>query len=540
MANFTDSNEFFSNALPYVNAPPHVGHALGLAQADAVTRLRRSRSGSVRLVSGTDDNSLKNVRAGEAAGVSVSELVRDNALRFEALNAALGVAFDDYVHTGRDPRHAAAVHELWTRCARDGDVYQGSYRGRYCVGCEQFYTDAELAGGLCPEHARLPELVDERNWFFRLSRYQREIERLIEDDRLRVRPIERKAEVLSFVRGGLSDFSISRDRTRARGWGIPVPGDAEQVVFVWFDALAGYLSALGFPAEDSHFERHWAKALRRTHLIGKGILRFHAVYWPAILLSAGLAPPSEILVHGYLTVEGRKIGKSLGNAIDPDSLIDTFGADALRWFLLRHVHPTKDSNFCRSRLIEAHDADLADQLGNLVCRALTLIERHRAGKVPAPGAFETVDQRLIDAGRLAAEEVERAFDSFALHDAAAASLGFVAAVNRYLDDTQPWRLARLPDARQRLDTVLYQLAEALRFAATLLWPFVPAASERILEQVGSRRSESWREGTRWNLLRPGTTVALGPALFPKSRATPAAEQQRERAEQGPANSRARR
>jgi methionyl-tRNA synthetase len=513
----TESTGFFSCALPYVNAPPHLGHALELVQADATARFRRLRGESLRLVSGTDDNSLKNVRAAERAGISVSEFVRGNALRFEQLNRALGVGFDDFVHTGSDRRHSAAVRELWARCVRSGDVYEGSYRGRFCVGCEQFYAPAELADGPCPEHGTFPELVDEKNWFFRLSRYEREIERLIDDDVLRVRPLERKAEVLSFVRGGLADFSISRSKARARGWGIPVPGDPDQVVFVWFDALAGYLSALGFPGEDPRFDLHWRKAARRTHLIGKGILRFHAVYWPAILLSAGLLPPSELFVHGYLTVEGKKIGKSLGNAIDPGFVIGDVGVDALRWFLLRHVHPTKDSDFSRARLIEIHDADLADQVGNLVRRVLTLVVRHRGAGVPAPAELDGTDQRLIDAARVAAEQVEHGFDGFAFHEAAAAALSFVSATNRYVDDTEPWRLARLADAGPRLDTVLYQLAEALRFAATLLAPFVPVTSARILDQLGAPLPVSWSEATRWNRLPHGARVALGPPLFPKSR-----------------------
>jgi methionyl-tRNA synthetase len=536
MTNHSESSSFFSSALPYVNAPPHLGHALELVQADAIARFRRLKRESVRLVSGSDDNSLKNVRAAEHVGQEVSEFVRKNALRFEALNRALGIGFDDFVHTGSDPRHSAAVHELWKRCAEAGDVYESSYRGRYCVGCEQFYATAELVEGRCPEHGTLPELVDEKNWFFRLSRYGRKLEQLIDDDVLRVQPLERKAEVLSFVRGGLTDFSISRSRARARGWGIPVPGDPEQVVFVWFDALAGYLSALGFPAADPRFDRHWQNAVRRTHLIGKGILRFHAVYWPAILLSARVLPPSELLVHGYLTVEGKKIGKSLGNAIDPNSLIGDVGVDALRWFLLRHVHPTKDSDFSRARLIEVHDADLADQVGNLLQRALTLLARHTSGRVPKPGVFEAVDQRLIEAALRAASNVEDGFETFALHEAGAAALGFVAATNRYLDDTRPWSLWRLADARPRLDTVLYQVAEALRFAAALLAPFVPAASERVFAQLGTKPPCSWSEATRWNQLAAGSRVELGSPLFPKTRATSPREPESQRADREPAQS----
>ncbi len=354
-----------------------------------------------------------------------------------------------------------------------------------------------------------PEVVEEENWFFRLSRYAERLEDLIESDSIRVRPAERKREVLSFVRAGLRDFSVSRSQARARGWGVPVPEDPEQVVFVWFDALAGYLSATNSLNEPFR----WQTAARRTHLLGKGIVRFHAVHWPAILLSAGLSPPTEVLVHGYVTVEGKKIGKSLGNAVDPQALIDRHGAEALRWFLLRHVHTTKDSDFSLARFDAAHDSELADQLGNLVSRALTLVTRDCRGRVPAPAEPEEAEASLIRSACAAQAQVAIGFEDFALQDAAGAALSFVVAQNRYLDQTAPWRLSHSPEQRGRLDTVLHHSVEALRVTSVLIAPLLPKTSKEIRERIGQNALLSWREA-EWGR-ETCAAVHPGPPLFPK-------------------------
>ncbi|MFE9425058.1 methionine--tRNA ligase [Kitasatospora sp. NPDC006697] len=306
----TDRRSYLTTTLPYVNARPHLGFALELVQADVLARHRRSRGEQVRLLGGTDENSLKNVLAAAAAGVPVADLVARNAAAFEALALPLEVDLDDFLRTSRDPRHAPGVAELWRRCAAAGDLYPRDYRGRYCVGCEQFYQPAELPDGRCPEHGTEPETVAERNWFFRLSRHTERLRAEITEGRLRIDPPARRNEVLALLDVGLPDFSVSRSRERARGWGIPVPGDDSQVVYVWWDGLAGYLTALGL--DSPGFERWWRGSDRRTQFCGKGVLRFHAVYWPAILLSAGLPLPTEVVVHDYLTVEGRKISKSAG------------------------------------------------------------------------------------------------------------------------------------------------------------------------------------------------------------------------------------
>jgi methionyl-tRNA synthetase len=312
----TAPRHYITTTIPYVNAPPHLGFALELVQADTLARHRRQRGDDVRLLSGTDDNSLKNVLAAEAEGIDVQSLVDRNAEAFAALRGPLALSLDDFIRTSRDPRHRVGVERLWRRCAAAGDLYRKHYEGLYCVGCEQFYAEAELVDGRCAEHGTEPQLVAEENWFFRLSRHAGRLHELIADGTLRVEPAARRNEVLSLIAGGLHDFSVSRSHTRARGWGIPVPGDPTQVVYVWWDALGNYVTSLGYGADDPAYEQWWVTSERRTHLIGKGVVRFHAVYWPAMLLSAGLPLPTDILVHDYLTVDGRKISKSGGTTVD--------------------------------------------------------------------------------------------------------------------------------------------------------------------------------------------------------------------------------
>ena len=300
----TPPRTYITTTIPYVNARPHLGFALELVQADALARHHRGQGDHVRFQTGTDDNSLKNVLAAEAAGVGVQEFVDGNAAAFVALSEPLSLSVDDVIRTSRDPRHRAGVERLWRACADAGDFYRKHYRGLYCVGCEQFYAPAELSDGRCPEHDTEPQQVSEENWFFRLSRYTGRLHDLIATGVLRIEPAERRNEVLAFIAGGLEDFSISRSITRARGWGIPVPGDPSQVIYVWWDALGNYLTALGYGTAGEDHQRWWTGADHRIHLVGKGVLRFHAVYWPAMLLSAGQPLPTEILVHGYLTADG--------------------------------------------------------------------------------------------------------------------------------------------------------------------------------------------------------------------------------------------
>jgi methionyl-tRNA synthetase len=510
---------FISTSIPYVNGRPHIGHAMEYVITDALARAHRLFGDDVWFQTGTDDNSLKNVQAAEQEGLPVRALVDRNAGTFRELADRLDISYDGFIRTSADPMHRAGVHKLWRACVARGDIYRGTYRGLYCVGCEQFYTEAELEGGLCPEHRTPPEVIEEENYFFRLSRYAEPLAGLIESDRLRVWPPGRKNEVLSFIRGGLADLSVSRSQARAHGWGIPVPGDPDQVIYVWYDALANYITALDYAAEGPRYRRYWAGNPQRVHVIGKGILRFHAVYWPAFLLSAGAPLPTTVMVHGYLTVEGQKIGKSLGNAIDPLALAQAYGPDALRYFLLRHTPAAEDSDFSRARLELAYNSELADQLGNLLSRTVAMVVKYGGGVVPPTGALDAASQRLVESGTALPARVQDAVARLALHEALAVIWELIGEANKYVVEMAPWTLARARAAGdgaagELLATALYTLIEVLRLAAVYCEPFIPAAAARIATQLGL--AEDWRSGPRgWGGYAPGTCVQPGPALFPK-------------------------
>jgi methionyl-tRNA synthetase len=537
----TATRVYLSTTIPYVNGRPHIGFALELVQADVLARHHRRIGDDVRLQSGTDDNSLKNVLAAEAEGISTRELVHRNANTFAGLREHLSLSFDDFIRTGSDPRHRPGVERLWRACAASGDLYRKTYEGLYCVGCEQFYTPAELTDGKCPEHGTPPQLVAEENWFFRLSRYASQLREEIVSGRLRIEPAGRRNEVLAFIAGGLQDFSVSRSVARARGWGIPVPGDPTQVIYVWWDALGNYITALNYGsgargADRAHaygadYRRWWAGADRRVHLVGKGVLRFHAVYWPAILLSAGEPLPTEILVHDYLTLGGQRISKSAGTGAgnDPAELASTFGADALRWWLLRDVPRVGDADFTVDRLIARANEDLANGLGNLVSRVVTLVHSARdgvirpcprpagtsrwlaaaagpaaagpvaagpagspagglpaespGGSTPAP-AWPEDSAALLAAIQRAPAIVRAALADFDFRAATAGLWAIVEQANRYVDATQPWHLARAERAGdqaagERLDGVLGALVAACQVLAAEIWPFLPDLAARL-------------------------------------------------------------
>jgi methionyl-tRNA synthetase len=370
----------------------------------------------------------------------------------------------------------------------------------------------DLAGGVCPEHGTAPEVVEEQNWFFRLSRYRELLLDLLTDGRLHVEPERAREEALGFLRGPVHDISVSRPAERARGFGIPVPGDASQVVYVWLDALVGYLAALGFPGDDARYRRFWAGPGERVHVIGKGINRFHTVLWPALLSSAGLPLPTHVLVHGYLTIDGRKISKT-GPWVDPVPLVAEHGADALRYYLLRHVRTTKDGDFRLDRFIEAHDAELANQLGNLVSRALALVERHAGGRAPQPAALEHADTSLVAEVTSLPGRVDEAVQRFALDEALGAIFAVVEAANVYVEQTKPWSLLD-GDRRERLGTVLYCLAETIAALAEELAPFLPGTARAIRGCFGPEAPQVRRAG-RWGALVPGTSVRRGRVLFPR-------------------------
>jgi len=478
---------FISTAIPYVNARPHVGHSLEFVLTDAYARYQRQRGRDVFFLSGSDENSLKNVQAAEKEGVTTQALVDRYVRAFQEMCETLNVSNDDFIRTSIDPRHIEGARKIWRALETGGDLYLKSYRGLYCVGCEQFYDEDELVDGRCPEHGTVPDLVEEENWFFRLSKYAARLHDLISRDVLNVVPTSRKNEVLRFIESGLEDFSVSRSRARARDWGVEVPGDPSQVMYVWVDALANYITALDYAEDGANYHRYWIDARDRVHVIGKGILRFHAIYWPAMLLSAGEPLPTHVVVHGYLTADGQKISKSLGNVIDPVDVVARYGSDALRYYLLRDFSPFGDGDFTWEKLAVRYRSDLANDLGNLLNRSVSMIGRYRAGAVPLPRAATALEDEL---GTLA-KEVERRVDAaLAGYDPQAALVAIwelVTRANGYVELTAPWALARAErdgGATDRLDTVLATLAATLGQLAYLLAPFLPTTSAAMATQLG--------------------------------------------------------
>jgi len=524
MADNSSPNRYYiTTSIPYVNGTPHIGHALEYVQCDALARHHRSLGDDTRYHTGTDENALTNLQAAEREGVRIQDLVDRNSKRFLALREPLALTTDTFFRTSTDPLHFPGAQKLWRACAAAGDIYKKHYQGQYCVRCERFYRSEELIDGKCPIHDIVPETVDEENYFFRLSKYQETLRDLITSNTLLVQPEHRREEMLAFIDRGLEDFSISRQAERGRGWGVPVPGDPGQVMYVWVDALSNYITALGHADDDALFHRYWLDNPNRVHVIGKDIIRFHVIYWPALLLSANVPIPSVVNVHEFLTVDGGKISKSAGNTIDPVELVALYGNDALRYWLLREMPRAGDGNFSHERLIARYNEDLGNDLGNLANRAVSMLQRYRKGIVPEIVVAGERNRSLIDIGDKLAKRVDSALDRFDFRQALAAIWELVTAANRYVDDTKPWELAKAARngdsaADANLDIVLADLIETIRLLAVHLSPFIPLGAAKIAAQVGFSLEPGSQDPTQargWTEALAGRTLPKATPIFPK-------------------------
>ncbi len=480
---------YITNAIPYVNAKPHVGHSLEFVQSDTIARWHKILGDDVLLLCGGDENALKNVQAAEKAGVPVQDFVDTNTQLFADLANALNVHFDVF-QKGSSPMHHASSQKLWELCNANGDIYKKEYTGLYCVGCELFYEKDELnENGECFEHPGKPlEEVTEENYFFRLSKYQKAIEAFIATDALQITPAHRKKEILTFVRTGLEDISISRSNERAKNWGVPVPNDDTQRMYVWFDALNIYQSGVGFgSAEQNSVEMYKKWWPADVHVIGKGIIRFHAVYWPAFLLSAHLPLPKSLFVHGYFTVNGQKMSKTLGNVIDPLSLIPTYGSDGLRYYFLHEIPPTSDGDFSLARLKEVYNADLANGLGNVVARVAKLCETSHFTQLIA--ANKTSEHLL------SLEGYGNALNEYRFHDALSFIWKKISALDKFINEEKPWELVQTDLVKLR--EILSHAVDQIQEIAILLEPFLPTTAQKIEDQFS----------------KPEITSA--PSLFPR-------------------------
>ena len=503
---------YITTPIYYPNDVPHIGHAYNAVATDFIARYHRLRGEVVFHLTGTDEHGLKLQRAAEAAGMSPQDWVDSMEPRWKEVWARLDIAYDGYIRT-TEPRHEAAVAELLNAVHDNGrdDIYLGTYEGLYCVSCELYYTEDDLVEGKCPIHDRPVEQMREENYFFRLSAYG---DRLLEHYELHpgsVEPEVRRNEVLALIRGGLQDFSISRTSFR---WGIPLPWDPAHVNYVWFDALTNYITAAGYGSDPDLFARMWPA---NVHMIGKDILRQHAIYWPAMLMAAGVEPPTQVWAHGFLTVGGKKMSKTNATGIHPFELVDQFGVDAYRYCFMREIQFGQDGSFSWESMNDRYHADLANGLGNLASRVLAMLASYFDGEVPkatAPGAEADLPVLVADVvGRY-----DRLMLEVALTPALGAVWEIVARANRYLVEKAPWQLAKDEGRRDELASVLYAAAETLRILAVLLSPIMPGAAARLWEQLGITEPLSAQRlpgDAGWGGLTAGTRAAKGDALFPR-------------------------
>jgi len=490
------SKFYLTTAIDYVNASPHIGHAMEKILADTISRYKRLKGEEVLFLAGTDEHSLKNVRAAEKEKITVKELVDKYAGKFYGLKEILNLSFDDFIRT-TEKRHLLGVQKLWSAC--QNDIYKKSYSGLYCVDCEEFYKERELINGLCPEHKTKPELIKEENYFFRLSKYQTQLKKFIEKDEVKIIPETRKNEVLSFINSGLEDICISRSSKRASGWGIDVPNDKSQKIWVWFDALSNYINALGYGENSEKFNDWWQKNKNKLHIVGKDILRFHAVYWPAILLSANLSLPKQIFAHGFIKVNGQKMSKSLGNVIHPYELVEKYGTDAVRYFLLAEFPSVEDGDFTYEKLENKYNADLANGIGNLFERIFAMAISYKYNYDDS----DDYDSEIKDFQEKTEVVYAEKMNNHQLYEAAITIFSFAKKLDQYINAHEPWRLikSRHPkgvgtpteaseDKNPEVEKILATLIFGVEKIILWLKPFMPSKMEQAEKYLKNLNSQS--------------------------------------------------
>jgi len=506
---------YITTPIYYVNARPHIGHAYTTIACDTIARRQRMLGAETFFLTGTDEHGQKIERAAQAAGKTPQQLTDEVSAEFRALWDRMGLTYDDYIRTTSD-KHKRGVQELVRRIRDNGYIYKGRYTGQYCV-FDELYVDAVGPGAPCPECGRPTETVEEENYFFKLSAFQDKLIKLYTEQPDFIRPETRRNEVMSFVRSGLRDLSISRSTF---AWGIPVPDDPKHVIYVWLDALANYITALGFGSPDTTlYDKFWPADL---HMIGKEIVRFHCVYWPAFLMAAGLPLPHGIMAHGWLLFEENKMSKSRGNIVRAETILDVLGADALRYFLLREIVFGQDGSFSFDALVQRYNADLANGLGNLASRTLTMITRYFRGEVPYPShtaSHTRAEDAIADTARKVIAECGTLFDEYQFSRALETAWGLVAAVDKYIVENEPWALGEKRDeaSLSRLATVLYTSAEALRIVTALAHPVIPEATAKIWSQLGLGDIKKFPlSDLKWGQLKLGGKLGRVEPVFPRA------------------------
>jgi methionyl-tRNA synthetase len=509
------SNKAFYITTPiyYVNDVPHIGHAYTTVAADILARFKRLDGYQVFFLTGTDEHGQKVEKAAQERGVDPKTHCDEMVKRFQSLWERLNISNNDFIRTTED-RHKKVVQKILQDLYDRGEIYQTTYDGWYCVPCERFWTEKDLVEGKCPDCLRPVSEISENNYFFRMSRYQAWlIEHIEKNDRF-ILPQSRRNEISGFLRNPLEDLCISRPKKRL-SWGIEIPFDRDYVTYVWFDALINYVSAIGYGSADSPFSKFWPEAI---HLVGKDILTTHTVYWPTMLRGASLTPPKMVFAHGWWTIEGKKMSKSLQNVVEPNRLIDTYGVDAVRYFLMREVPFGSDGDFSHTAMVHRINSDLANDLGNLLSRTLSMVNKYFNGTVPTSSAPLEIDRRLQEVAERVLPQLTQQMDDLAFNKALASVWELVNASNKYIDETGPWTLAKEEKDRPRLGTVLYQAMESLRIIALLLAAFIPSSSSTMWAQLGIEADlwgQNLEEGTKWGGLKPGTKILKPAPLFPR-------------------------
>ena len=493
---------YITTPIYYVNDRPHIGHAYATFAADALARYHRLLGDEVYFLTGTDENAQKNVEAAVKSGEkNIQQYVDQMSALWQETWDELDISNNDFIRTTEE-RHRQGVEKFWKTVEAAGDIYRGTYEGLYCVGCEAFYTTSDLVDGLCPQHKRAPEVLREENYFFRLAKYRERLLKYIDDHPDFIQPTSRRHETINYIRDHMADISISRPY---RGWGIPVPGDKTQVVYVWFDALINYLTAIGYRDSQEEFNKWWPAD---AHILGKDILKFHSALWPAMLMSANLPLPKNIIVHGHFTIDGQKISKSLGNAIDPRELVATYGLDAVRYFLFREIPFGGDGDFSIERLSARYDADLASGLGNTVSRIITLAQSEEE---LAPG------NELAEVFLKVWQNYHEAMKNYQPGAALDAVWSALKTCDQYIDKTKPWLLKKDSAKKDETRRVLGSLVEALRQFSLLLVPLLPSAARQISDLIGttSDQSRPLNELAVWGGHKSKYNIAKNKALFPR-------------------------